>query len=175
MQETVILDLAVTPSSLVILLRRGNNCPTINWTDYDGKEFKNIAAPCDSLGLGAAADDKVFVATQKRVLILRGNQFEPLELGYWVTWINPNELMYYTDQDRCTWKYMLAGNSKTKIFCGEWFAGAASSDGRYITIRVLTTKDWHDVPELRILDTNSKKYIPVMQGVIPSIHWALAK
>jgi len=171
-QGTSIIDFAAIPSSFVILTRRGKDCPTIVWVGYDGKELKTLSAPCNAEGLAAATADNLFVATDQGIQLMRGNRFGPPSIGYDVTWINSHELMYYTDHDRCTWRYDISDDARTKVVCGDWFAGAASADGRYVCVRVLTTEDWHDIPELRVVDTLSGRYLSVIRGPIPRVFWA---
>ena len=133
--------------------------------------LKTLPAPCGAKLLDASTPDSAITATNQGIFLQQGVKFVPANFGDSV-WINSNVLMCYEENGWCTWKYSLADGSRTKVVCGYWFGRTASPDGRYITVRVLTTELWHDMPELRILDTQRGRYIPVIRGALPAAFWA---
>jgi hypothetical protein len=166
-----VVDFATTPTQLVVLTRADGKCPNVKWASYQGRVLKVQPAPCAAAALDASTPEHIIVATDQEVLLRHGDTFKVSSLGNSATWINPDELMYYEENTRCTWKYDAVHSTRVKVFCGEWFANAASPDGRYILIRVLTTEDFHDIPELRILDTRSGHHISVIRGALPGVSW----
>jgi hypothetical protein len=167
-----VLDFAAIPAELVILTKTHDQCPEVKWTSYQGKVLKTLPALCGASFLDASTPDNTIIGTSDGILLQRGDKFMRADFGNPVTWINSDELMYWEENTRCTWKYSLGQGSRTKVACGDWFGRAASPDGRYMTVRALTTEHWHDMPELRVLDTQTGRYIPVMRGALPTSFWA---
>lgn len=169
-----ILDFSVLSRGLVILDANQSPCPEVKWTNLQGSLLKTLPAPCGAFSLDASTPDNVILTTDKGIFLQRGDKFVAADFGVAAAWINSDELMYWEGgTSQCTWRYSLSRNSRTKVLCGYWFGLAASPDGRYISVRVLTTDHiFHDVPELRVLDTQTGRYTPVIRGALPMVSWA---
>lgn len=174
--ETSVLSFAPISSGLVVLAKTQTEC-SVKWISYQGRLLKSLPAPCDAFDLDASTATNTILRTEEGVLLQRGDKFEPTDFGIAAIWINSDELMYWEDgKTQCTWRYSLSRNSRRKVTCGYWFSLAASPDGRYIAVRVLTTIHWfQDIPELRVLDTQTGRYVPVIYGAPPIAHWVPAK